>query len=53
MLSAEERKIIKRAAVVGMSVGPKLLGKVYQHPAVQALDGNQVNLSARTAHAIL
>ena len=39
LMSPEERKLLKRAAVVGMSVTPRILAEVYNNPVVLALEG--------------
>jgi class 3 adenylate cyclase len=39
LMSPEERKLLKRAAVVGMSVTPRILAEVYNNPAVLAIEG--------------
>jgi tetratricopeptide (TPR) repeat protein len=40
-LPAEERKLVKRAAVVGFSASVQLLAAVLQHPAVLEIDGRE------------
>jgi class 3 adenylate cyclase len=39
LMSTEERKLLKRAAVVGMSVTPQLLAEVYNNAVVLAIEG--------------